>query len=250
MTVFPQILGVFSLNKNEDIGAGQTRSKADQITYWYARRMSGEDFEIQPLNAHNVPSGLRTILNKEEFLRQYRPEPLYYKTHTVPALETLARKVRAGEQSFSVGDLDVAEREFIKALMIDNMSIEANYGLGEVYSEKQDFMKLKQVLNTLLVIEGSFEFKHRARFNKFGMSLRKNGHHEASIEYYQKAIEVNGDDEHVYFNLARVYLDLKDLANCTQILEKALKINPSFDEAIRFLDWCKKQQRVGAANAS
>ena len=241
MSQFPKILGVFSLHNVENIGAGQTKTHKDQVTYWYARQLADVEFEVQPLNSTNVPSGLRNTIGQEEFLRQYIPEPLYYKNHTVPALKTLARKIKEGERQFSVGDLDGAEKEFIKALMIDELNVEANYGLGEVYSEKSDYLRLKKVLSTLLVLDDAFEFKHRARFNKFGMSLRKNGHHDESIAYYKKALQISGSDEHIYFNLGRVYLDQDELEKCCVVLRKALEINPVFDEAKRFLAWCEKK---------
>jgi tetratricopeptide (TPR) repeat protein len=238
---FPQILGVFSLKKREQIGTGQTIVKTAQVTYWYARRLDSDVFEVQPLNSHHVPSGLRTILSEVEFLSQYDPEPAYYKTHTVPALGTLYRKIREGEELFSRGNLDKAEREFVKALMIDDLNVEANYGLGEVYSDTQEFVKLKSVLDTLLMIDEAFEFKHRARFNKFGMSLRRNGHYDESIRYYRKALEFNKQDDHVYFNLARVYLDKKEMKSCVKSLRVALQINPRFEEARKFLRWCERQ---------
>lgn len=240
MSNYPEILGVYSLRIEAELGTGGTSDKHDNVTYWYARQLSDEEFEIQPLNAHHVPSGVRSVLKDMDFLRQYTPEPAFYRKHTVPALETLTRKIQMGQEAFVGGDLDEAERQFIKALMIDDHNIEANYGLGEVYSEKKEFDKLKKVLDTLLGIDEAFTYEFRQKFNQFGISLRKNGHYDESIRYYEKSLEIVSTDENVYFNLARVYFE-KGLSEQTVTnLERALKINPNFVEAQKFLNYCKK----------
>jgi len=237
---YPQILGVYSLQIEADIGTGGTADKHENITYWYARQLSQGEFEVQPLNGQHVPSGIRTVLGEMDFLKQYTPEPTFYRLHTVPALETLARKLDEGEKAFEAGNMDEAESQFIKALMIDDKNIDANYGLGEVYSETKEFNKLKKVLNTLLGISEAFTYEHRQKFNTFGISLRKNGHYDESIKYYEKSLEIVRDDENVYFNLARVYFEKGLNDRCISSLQEALNINPEFMEAQKFLKYCKK----------
>ncbi|WP_316897744.1 tetratricopeptide repeat protein [Pseudodesulfovibrio indicus] len=241
MDNFPAILGVYSLQLDSDIGTGGTTSKHDNVTYWYARQLSQKEFEVQPLNAHHVPSGVRSVLTEMNFLRQYTPEPSYYRIHTVPALETLKRKILMGQEAFASGDLNEAERQFIKALMIDDKNIDANYGLGEVYSQQKDFEKLKTVLDTLLGLDEAFTYEYRQKFNQFGISLRKNGHYDESIRYYEKSLEIVDSDENVYFNLARVYFEKGQNELCVGSLEAALALNPGFIEAQKFLKYCNKQ---------
>ncbi|BCS89612.1 tetratricopeptide repeat protein [Pseudodesulfovibrio sediminis] len=240
MNDFPEILGVYSLQVEAEVGTGTTANARETITYWYARHLADNIFEIQPLNAHHVPSGIRSTLNEMDFLKQYTPEPSYYRLHTVPAMETLIRKIDMGQKAFSEGKLDEAEAQFIKALMIDDKNIEANYGLGEVYSERKEFDKLKKVLNTLLGLDEAFKQEHRQKFNHFGISLRKNGHYDESIRYYEKSLEIEKSDENVYFNLARVFFEKGQNDMCIQRLEDALKINPAFVEAQKFLKYCQK----------
>lgn len=224
-----------------EIGTGGTAGTHDNVTYWYARQLSDTEFEVQPLNSQHVPSGVCTVLSEMDFLKQYTPEPSYYRIHTVPALKTLERKVKAGTEAFSVGDLDEAESQFIKALMIHSLNVDANYGLGEVYSEKKEFAKLKRVLDTLLGINEAFTHEHRQKFNRFGISLRKNGHYDESIRYYEKSLEIVDDDENVYFNLARVFFEKGLNDRCVESLKQALNINPEFVEAQKFMKYCQKR---------
>ncbi len=237
---YPQVLGVYSLTLQAEVGTGSTKDTRENVTYWYARQLSESEFEIQPLNTHHVPSGVRSVMAEMDFLKQYMPEPTYYRTHTVPAMDTLARKVKMGETAFENGNMDEAESQFIKALMIRKEDVDANYGLGEVYSETKEFNKLKDVLNTLLGLSEAFTMEHRQKFNKFGISLRKNGHFDESIRYYEKSLEIVEDDENVYFNLARVYFEKGRNDQCISNLEAALNLNPEFIEAQKFLNYCKK----------
>nr|WP_285907583.1 tetratricopeptide repeat protein [Pseudodesulfovibrio sp. SB368] len=243
---YPQILGVYSLSLEADIGTGGTQGKHQNVTYWYARQLSPSEFEVQPLNVHHVPSGVRSVLGEIDFLKQYTPEPSYYRIHTVPALNTLSRKVKMGNEAFAAGDLDEAERQFLKALMVDDKNVNANYGLGEVYSEQKDFDKLKKVLDTLLGLDEAFTHEHRQKFNQFGISLRKNGHYDESIRYYNKSLEIVEDDENVYFNLARVYFEKGMSDQCVRSLEQALSLNPEFIEAQKFLKYCRKSAQPQA----
>lgn len=251
MAEFPMILGVYSLMKEEEIGTGATKTVKQQVTYWYVRQVGPTNFEVQPLNVFHVPSGIKKYLTDDDFLTQYVPEPNYYQKNTVPAMRTLYDKIRLGEEYFAEGQLDNAEKEFIKALMIDDRNVDANYGLGEVYTEKQEFDKLSKVLRTLMGLEEAFNTEHRQRLNSFGIRLRKNKCYDQAISFLAKALELNPSDDHAHFNLARSYFEKNDLPKCREHLEMALEINPGFVEARRFINYCDQilAESGGAASA-
>jgi len=240
MSDYPAILGVFSLRKSDELGTGSTQTRHAQTTYWYARQLDQSVVELQPLNVYHVPSGIKRQSVLDEFLRSYTPEPRYYETNTVPALKTLKSKVDQGEQFFSMGLLDDAEKAFLKALMIDDMCVPANYGLGDVYTEKRDFLKLRKVLNVLMGMDDSFSVEYRQKLNSFGVNLRKKGYLEESIAFFNKALEIRKDDEHIYFNLARVHFDKGEIDKCLGILNIATTLNPDFVEAQKFINYCEK----------
>ncbi len=240
MSDYPSILGVFSLRKADDVGTGATQSKHAQLTYWYARQISQQDVETQPLNVYHVPSGIKRKVLLDDFIRVYTPEPRYYEVNTVPALKSLSAKIEQGEKFFSMGLLDDAEKSFLKALMIDEMSVPANYGLGEVYTEQKDFLKLKKVLTVLMGLDDAFATEYRQKLNTFGINLRKQGFFDESIEFFNKALEIQKDDENIYFNLARVHFDKGELSTCMDILAKATQLNPGFNEAHKFIAYCER----------
>jgi len=245
MPEYPIILGVYSLGLTTDLGVGETAGKHQSVTYWYARQLDADRIEVQPLNVHHVPSGVKKELATRDFLIQYAPEPRYYTVHTVPALESLAKKLKRGEEAFSLGDLDEAERQFVKALMIDDVNVTATYGVGKVASEKKDYAKLKRVLGTLLHLDEAFAQEYREQFNSFGITLRKNGNFDEALAFYGRALELNANDDHVHFNMARAFFDKKSVDDCLRHLNLALSIRPDFVEARKFLDFVIK--RMGSA---
>ena len=240
MNEYPAILGVFSLRKSDELGTGATQTKHAQMTYWYARQLDHSEVELQPLNVYHVPSGIKRRSELNEFLRSYTPEPRYYEANTVPALKTLKSKIDQGEKFFSMGLLDDAEKAFLKALMIDDMNVPANYGLGDVYTEKKDFQNLRKVLNVLMGMDDSFSVEYRQKLNSFGVNLRKQGYLEESIAFFNKALEIRKDDENIYFNLARVHFDKGEIEKCIGILNIATTLNPEFVEARKFISYCER----------
>ncbi|MBI4807294.1 MAG: tetratricopeptide repeat protein [Desulfovibrio sp.] len=247
MAEYPIILGVYSHRRGIRVGTGTTKAQHTKVTYWFARQLEQDNFDVQPLNIYHVPSGLRESVPSEKFLAEYTPEPSYYQVNTVPALKSLYEKVTKGEEYLKDGDLDAAEKEFIKALMIDDLNVQANYGLGEVYTEKNEFEKLLKVLKVLMGLEDAFNLENRERLNSFGVKLRKNGHYDQAASFLEKALEINQDDDHIMFNLARVHFDKKDYENCKKRLTEALELNPDFLEARKFLNYCNQVAAGGAS---
>lgn len=238
---FPNILGVYSSETEAKAGTGTTSHKGTQTIYWYVLQVSETEFETQPLNSNHVPSGIVDKIGLEEFTN-LKPETHYYKNITLPALESLKKKILRGEKNFDKGQLDAAERQFLEALKIDELSVGANFGLGMVYTEQKEYVKIRSVLNVLLDLDGTFKDEYRSRFNALGISLRKNGMMEDAINYYKRALEFNENDDHLYFNLARTYFDSGDMDNCRTHLEKCLKINPDLEAAQKFMRYLEKKQ--------
>lgn len=240
MSDYPSVLGVFSLRKADEVGTGATQARHAQLTYWYARQLDPAAVEVQPLNVYHVPSGIRKQAVLDDFLRSYTPEPRYYEANTVPALRSLTSKVEQGEKFFSMGLLDDAEKAFLKALMIDEVNVPANYGLGDVYTEQKEYLKLRKVLNVLMGLDDAFSLEYRQKLNTFGINLRKQGYLEESIAFFNKALEIQKNDENIYFNLARVHFDKGEIDKCIGILNIATTLNPEFIEARKFITYCER----------
>ncbi|MEW5772406.1 MAG: tetratricopeptide repeat protein [Thermodesulfobacteriota bacterium] len=240
-SIYPQTLGVFSRAATASVGAGTTVAARESLTYWFVRRLGDDVWEVQPLNQNNVPSGERKKIKKSVFMENYLPEPRFYKSKTLPAMRTLRDKIAKGEEHYAEGNLDEAEKEFAKALMIDEKSIPANLGAGAVWCDKGEMQKVGRILDMLLGSDETFMLEQRSLFNRFGISLRKKGMFDYAAAYYAKALDLDPEDENLHFNLARVFFEKDDLEGSLAELSAALELNPRLEVAVKFLTFLKKR---------
>lgn len=234
------ILGVYVKKGREKSGFGGTLRASEQNTFWFVRRLDDDTYEVQPLNQHHLPSGVVCNISKGTLMSEYVPMVDYYERRTLPVLQSLQRKLDQGEKLLESNNLDAAEAEFLKVLSMDQDHPQANLRIGDIACEKKDFQRLKKVLARILNNDRVFAEGERHRFNEFGMNLRKNGLLEEALAYYDKAIEINTEDEHLHFNIARVLWEKSERDKCRDHLKQALRISPEFEEARRFLEYCNR----------
>jgi tetratricopeptide (TPR) repeat protein len=73
-------------------------------------------------------------------------------------------------------------------------------------------------------------------YNRLGIALRKQNKWKEAIEEYRKALQVEPENETVFFNLGTAYLEGDKIEgnkkkDALQSFNKALDINPDFAEA-------------------
>ncbi|MBI9113351.1 tetratricopeptide repeat protein [Maridesulfovibrio ferrireducens] len=241
MAEINQVLGVFSKKTQEKTGAGTTLQKAEHKTYYYVTRTEVDEYHVQPLNQQHIPSGIVTTLTKRQFLTAFSPEMDYYDKKTLPALRSLQNKILKGEELFAEGNLDEAEQSFAKALLLDPDNPKANLGMGSVLCSKQNFEKLSKIVNKLLNIDTIFLESQRQEFNVFAISLRKQALFDESINFYNKALEINKKDENLHFNVARSYFDAGKTDEALKHIDKALALKPNLEWAHKFKKYIIKQ---------
>jgi tetratricopeptide (TPR) repeat protein len=236
---YPLILGVYSSEKEASTGAGARTVTSRQLIYWYVRQTGEDEFELQPLTANYLPSGIIRVMNLEQF-SALKPEPSYYTKITLPVLESLREKIERGEKYYDKGLFSAAEREFLEAVKVDESNVRANYGLGMVYSDHGDYDKMRSVLNVLLGLDVTFHEEHRQRFNNLGLNMRRSGFVDQALDFYLRALELNDRDEHLHFNLARAYFEKPDYPKCREHLRTALELKPDFKEALLFRNYLEE----------
>jgi len=244
-----RVLGIYSLVKSTEVGVGGTAKGYQQKTYWFVRRLSDDTYEVQPLNANHLPSGIKRNISKKEFMAGYAPEPGYYEKKTLPHVQSLKKKLECGEEALRDGNLGEAEKSFCKALLLDEENKTATIGLGEVYCRTQEHKKLGEVLRRILNMDEFFKEEQRHAFNNFGISLRKEKYFSEAVRYYRRAIEFNPADENLHFNVARAYFEAGELTACLEHLHEALRLRPDFSEAAEFLQYLDSGARGGVADA-
>lgn len=233
-----EISGVFSTKAGSNVGGmdKQTLQKA----YWFVKELAADIIEVQPLNNHNVPSGLKQTVSKVEFLDNFEPEPEYYVAVVLPKIKELEATIKRGEKHRDRSENYSAEYEFNSAVKIDEQNIRANFGLGLTYLDRRETERANALFKRLVNLDAIYEAKHKHLFNEFGMGLRKNGMIDQALKYYRKAESLCKKDENLYLNIARAYFEKSDIDGCLKYLNKSLKINPSHQEACLFLEYMQE----------
>ncbi len=128
----------------------------------------------------------------------------------------LHKLVREFDQDFDL-KIDIAD------LLID----------AEEYQKALDYLKLAYKDNPSSV----------HIYNRLGMALRKLGRLEDSEKAYSQAVKITPNDEYLHFNMGRLYMDMQKWSEAKRAAEKALSINPEFNQARKMLQYTQKKQQ-------
>jgi len=241
-----KIKGIFSTQSIQKVGTGTTTRKTIQKTYWFADEIEENLLEIQPLNKNYIPSGPKRKITIEDLLAKFAPEPEFYVSTVYPKLQELSRTIQKGERHREKGEIFSAELEFNEALKVDEENVKANFGLGLTYLDRGEAHKANDIFERLVRLDAAFESEHKHLFNDFGISLRKNKMLDQALDYYRKAESLTDSDEHLYYNMARVFFDKESAMDCLEYLKKALQLNPELTEAKRFIKYLVDQNKISA----
>lgn len=239
--------GIFSKEVEVHIGSGGTRRKVKKELYFFAEEIDGGKVEIRNVNANFLPFGKPESLNLAEFIRRYKPEPEIYQTKTLPALRDLTKTLAKAERLRSKGEPFTAEVEFQKALKIDENSARGAFGLGLTYLDRGETVKAAEVLKQIVKIEDAFSVDNKHMFNEFGIKLRKNKMYDQALAYYASAYKISGKDEHLLYNIARTLYDKADFEKGLKYIDKALELNPNFEEGRQLRKALEKRLKTAEA---
>ncbi|MFO8031896.1 MAG: tetratricopeptide repeat protein [Desulfohalobiaceae bacterium] len=236
-----RIKGVFSTQTVSKIGTGSTSQKSVQKQYFMVVEQEDGQVEVQYLNKNYVPAGPKRLVPKDEILEQFSPEPEFY-AHTVyPKMRELQKTVARADRHRQRGENYSAEYEYGNALKVDEENIRANFGLGLTYLDRGATDKADDIFKRLVQLDAAFEEEHKHLFNDFGISLRKNKMYEQCLQYYKRALELSKTDEHLLHNVARLLFEQDKVKESAKYLEKALKLNPDFEEAKQFMRYLEQK---------
>lgn len=188
-----------------------------------------------------VKEGLR-LMEKKEYsqalnvfisLVQQKENPEYY--FNIGYIKTSQGKHSEAIEAFSMATR--LDRLFAKAyeemgrvykLMGDLAKAEEYMQMAaEIYMETDKISAAEDILNEILE-SGSNSLNV---FNTMGVLYRKKGESETALSHYKKALKVHPDEPYIYYNIGRLYLDMKDIETAKQFFQKSLEKDPRFDEA-------------------
>jgi len=81
-------------------------------------------------------------------------------------------------------------------------------------------------------------------YNTSGIQLRKERRFNDAANEFRKALAIKGRDEHLYYNLARVYIDQGNWPLAATTIVEGLKINPHFAEGQTLLKYIRETGKI------
>jgi tetratricopeptide (TPR) repeat protein len=245
-----RIRGVFSSQEIRKVGTGTTTRKSVAKTFWYVEEDEHGKIFVQPVNSNYVPTGNKKLVSKDELIAKFFPEPEFYIQSVLPKMRHLSETLERADSAREKGETFSAEFEYGTALQLDEDSVRANFGIGLTYLARGETDKADNILSRLLNLEGAFSEEQKFLFNEFGINLRKNKMLQQSLNYYQRALDLAKADENLFLNIARLYLEMKDMPHCLEFLGKVFQLAPGNEIALKFLDWLEARRLVTPEQAS
>jgi tetratricopeptide (TPR) repeat protein len=105
------------------------------------------------------------------------------------------------------GNIDAAYKNYLKAVEVDPNNFDGHFNLGVLeYNKGSDFNNRAAKMDY-------------ATYKKQGAGLEKQAqkHYEAALPYFEKALEIQPDDQATLANLQRVYTRLKRTADAERV---------------------------------
>lgn len=98
---------------------------------------------------------------------------------------------------------------------------------AQIHLERDNDGYAEEILNEVLAL-GSESLNV---FNSLGIIYRKKGDHESSLKHYTKALKIHPGECNIYYNIGRIYLDMRELDKARDYFQQAVDIDPGFDAA-------------------
>ncbi len=229
-----EILGIYTTNRKEKVGEGGMRKEYVHSIYWLVVNLGKNSYIAIALNDKNLPTAVYKVVTTDELLKSYSPDPKYYLKNVYPVIRSLQTKIKILEDAAKISDLSDRERHFLVALKLDDISKS---------SDESGLSRARRIILGTPLEEGEFNFSQRNQLNTFGIDLRKKKNYDDAIKFYQKGLEVNPNDDHLVFNIARAYFEKGLIAPCKRLLEKALSMNPDLKEARQFSEFLEANRK-------
>jgi len=199
---------VFSTTRPVKMGMGASQRTHTSQNFWYVEQVDREEFTGRMINDSHVPTGDPEPISMQDLVSNYTPELTYFEELVRPAMA------------------DAANTSPDQVSPIDANGLMSLFGLSLIYLSRHEPDRARELLDQLVKIKADFEGKDQFLFNDFGIALRKSGMYPEAMAYFRRALEFVGDDENLYYNLARVHYENNDWEGCLEHLIISHRLNP------------------------
>ncbi|MEZ4699235.1 MAG: protein kinase [Rhodothermales bacterium] len=134
-----------------------------------------------------------------------------------------AVRLTMGMIYLNTGDYTEAERQFLRAYVLDGENVEAQYQLGRVYRSMAEYDKAEEFyLKAIERRPDNWQY-----YLALGNLYHEMGRHADAIPMYQHVIDLRPTNPWGYNNMAVQYQRLGRLDEAVPLYEKAAEVNPN-----------------------
>ena len=233
------IKGIFYESKAIEAGTMATKRVSSQAhdIHYYCKNNSKGEVELFYLKPTGKPTSIvMDTISMEDFKSRFKDCSnhkcdLKPKTDEDKKKDKATDKVNQGEKHLEKKEYYAAAFEFGQAVKMDDRNLKAHLGKGKAHMSLGEVDKAKESFEKLSEIDTLYDQENKHLFNEYGIELRKGQMYDLAIDNYKKAIEIDPEDEALYFNIARAYHEMGEVEQAKKSLEKALSLKPDFNEA-------------------
>lgn len=143
-----------------------------------------------------------------------------------------------GQQLIREGQYESAEQVFASLLGSFVDDLEMRVDIGELFLDAgQSDRAFAHLMDSLQSNPQSVHL-----LNRIGMGLRKLGRLAEAEQCFEHALKLSADDERLYFNLGRVYVDGGHWDKAAEAASMALSINPELEQARKMRDFSVRKK--------
>ncbi len=138
-------------------------------------------------------------------------------------------------QPLSPHDEEVILNKKNKEAMILNIRYKDDFNQALSLLHKGRVSLANSMLDDLLKVKSSTVSAHKHTFTDFAIRLRKLKQPQLSLKFALLSTELSPADSHAFFNVARIYYELKQYNEAFDYLQKALSLEPTLAVAKKLM---------------
>ena len=225
-------LGVYSTRENRLVDGKAVVVKC----LWYAWGWDHGTVAVQEVSADWKLLGASKIIIRAELESRFSFEP-----NGPPEEPRLPQPPsRRQDEKTPIGDA----RTLSGVLALAEEAARDDFSSGIKALELGDRKQAMFAFERPLQMDVPWRPMHKHMFSEFGSVLRKKKIYALALRHHTKALELAPNDEHVWFNLARVHYSLGNIDKALEYLQRVLKADPHMREGLLFMNYLQQKKQA------
>ncbi|MFH1136500.1 MAG: tetratricopeptide repeat protein [Pseudomonadota bacterium] len=151
--------------------------------------------------------------------------------------DSLQEKIEQGLELMEAERQDEARALFEEVIGDPDAELKHFFTIGDAYLKKSRWKEAQEIFHAALK---KYPDSINA-LNRMAISLRKDQLFPQAMDYYKRALLLSPRDEGLFYNMARLLLDMGHREKAVQALKKSLSLNKDFKPAAALLEKVQDQ---------